>query len=91
MQLEGRLSLTKTSEQLQGVISSSWKNLNQKQKELIKKIWKVVTFKWQWQIGLNAPFLVIWLLDRTIPAVHKFDLQLLSSLPIPKWLSIWIG
>ena len=60
-----------------------WSNLSEKQQSILKKIWSILTYKWQWQIILNAPFLVIWILDQTIPAVHSFDMQLISSLPIP--------
>ena len=60
-----------------------WSNLSNSQRYILKKIWSILTYKWQWQIILNAPFLVIWVLDQTIPAVHSFDMQLVSSLPIP--------
>ena len=60
-----------------------WANLSKKQQSIIKKIWSILTYKWQWQIILNAPFLVIWIIDQTIPAVHAFDMHLISSLPIP--------
>tara|TARA_B100001250_G_scaffold242860_1_gene208750 strand:- start:537 stop:818 length:282 start_codon:yes stop_codon:yes gene_type:complete len=60
-----------------------WSNLTEKQQSILKKIWSVLTYKWQWQIILNAPFLVFWILDQTIPAVHAFDVQLISLVPIP--------
>ena len=60
-----------------------WFNLSDLQKSILKKIWSILTYKWQWQIILNAPFLVIWILDQSIPAMHAFDMQLISSLPIP--------
>ena len=69
--------------QTQSHIKNFWSNLNDSQQSILKKIWLVLTYKWQWQIILNAPFLVIWILDQTIPAVHSFDEQLISSLPIP--------
>ena len=68
-----------------------WSNLSNKQQSILKKIWAVLTYKWQWQIILNAPFLVIWGLDQTIPAVHSFDMQLISSLPLPMIIKTYFG
>ena len=68
-----------------------WSNLSDKQKSFLKKIWSILTYKWQWQIVLNAPFLVIWVLDQTIPAVHSFDMQLISSLPLPTIIKSYLG
>ena len=72
-------------------LQNFWSNLNDSQKTILKKIWSILTYKWQWQIILNAPFLVIWILDQTIPAVHSFDMQLISSLPIPMTIKTLIG
>ena len=68
-----------------------WANLSDKQKSILKKIWAILTYKWQWQIILNAPFLLIWVLDQTIPAVHSFDMQLISSLPLPVIIKTYLG
>ena len=68
-----------------------WLNLSEKQKSILKRIWSILTYKWQWQIILNAPFLVVWVLDQTIPAVHTFDMQLISSLPIPVIIKTYLG
>ena len=68
-----------------------WSNLSENQQSILKKIWSILTYKWQWQIILNAPFLVIWVLDQTIPAVHSFDMQLISSLPIPMIIKRYFG
>ena len=68
-----------------------WSNLSERQQSILKKIWVVLTYKWQWQVILNAPFLIIWILDQTIPAVHAFDMQLISSLPIPIALKTFLG
>ena len=68
-----------------------WLNLNEKQKSIIKKLWSILTYKWQWQIVLNAPFLLIWILDQTIPAVHSFDMQIISSLPLPMFVKTYLG
>ena len=68
-----------------------WGNLSENKQSILKKIWSILTYKWQWQIILNAPFLVIWVLDQTIPAVHSFDMQLISSLPIPVIIKTYLG
>tara|TARA_B100000945_G_scaffold194466_1_gene156217 strand:- start:283 stop:564 length:282 start_codon:yes stop_codon:yes gene_type:complete len=72
-------------------LQNFWSNLSDKQKSILKKIWSVLTYKWQWQIILNAPFLVFWILDQTIPAIHSFDMQLISSLPIPTIIKTYLG
>ena len=72
-------------------LQNFWSNLSEKQQSILKKIWLILTYKWQWQIILNTPFLVIWILDQTIPAVHSFDLQLISSLPIPMVIKTFLG
>ena len=72
-------------------LQNFWSNLSENQKSILKKIWSVLTYKWQWQIILNAPFLVIWVLDQTIPAVHSFDMQLISSLPLPVIIKTYLG
>ena len=68
-----------------------WGNLSENKQSILKKIWSILTYKWQWQILLNAPFLVIWVLDQTIPTVHSFDMQLISSLPIPLTIKTYLG
>ena len=68
-----------------------WSNLSDNQQSILKKIWSILTYKWQWQIILNAPFLVVWVLDQTIPAVHSFDMQLISLLPIPMIIKSYLG
>ena len=64
---------------------SLWSNLSHPQQSILTKFWQILTYKWQWQIALNSPFLIIWILDKNIPSVHQFDMQLLHSLPIPEW------
>ena len=41
-----------------------WSNLSEAQKSILKKVWQILTYKWQWQIALNSPFLIIWILDK---------------------------
>ena len=66
-------------------------NLSDRKQSILKRVWSILTYKWQLQIILNAPFLVIWFLDQTIPAVHAFDIQLISSLPIPMGIKTLLG
>ena len=77
--------------QVNANLKDVWSNLSEGQQSILKKIWSILTYKWQWQIILNAPFLVIWILDQTIPAVHSFDMQLISSLPIPMAIKTLLG
>ena len=77
--------------QINSNLENFWLNLSDTQKAILKKVWMILTYKWQWQIILNAPFLVIWILDQTIPAVHSFDMNLISSLPIPKTIKTLLG
>tara|TARA_Y100001968_G_scaffold8095_1_gene6833 strand:+ start:276 stop:557 length:282 start_codon:yes stop_codon:yes gene_type:complete len=72
-------------------LQAFWSNLSDSQQTILKKIWSILTYKWQWQIILNAPFLVVWILDQTIPAVHNFDMKLISSLPIPMIIKTLLG
>jgi len=78
-------------DQINSISQDFWSNLSEKQQSILKKILSILTYKWQWQIILNAPFLVIWVLDQTIPAVHAFDMQLISSLPIPMTIKTLFG
>ncbi len=77
--------------QISSNLQEFWSNLSDSQKSLLTKIWSILTYKWQWQIILNAPFLLIWILDQTIPAVHTFDANLISSLPIPTIIKGLLG
>ena len=72
-------------------IITNWENLEDSQKSVLIKIWKVLTYKWQLQILFNLPFLLWWLLDMSIVKVHEFDLKLLSYLNLPDWALSLIG
>ena len=72
-------------------ITSNWENLDESQKLVLVKIWKVLTYKWQLQILFNLPFLVWWLMDISSVKVHEFDLKLLSYLNLPEWALTLIG
>ena len=95
MQSQGELSKLSFQEQMKKSASNKWESLSDKQKAYAKKIWGVITYKWRWQIAMNIPYLLIFLLDRSIPAVHQFDIQLISSitskLPMPAFISSWLG
>ena len=73
------------------LIISNWEKLDESQKLVLIKIWKVLTYKWQLQILFNLPFLVWWLFDMSIVKVHEFDLKLLSYLNLPDWALSLIG
>ncbi len=95
MQSQTGLSETGTQERLKKIALSRWDRLTDSQKTYARKAWSVITYKWRWQIAMNIPYLAIFLLDRTIPAVHQFDMALLatitSKLPIPSFVSSWMG
>ena len=72
-------------EKIKASLENFWSSLSESQQSILKKLWQILTYKWQWQIALNSPFLIIWILDKNIPSVHQFDMQILHSLPIPEW------
>ena len=59
------------------LIANNWESLDEGQKKVLLKIWKVITYKWQLQILFNLSFLIWWLLDVSFTKVHTFDLQLI--------------
>ena len=73
------------------LIISNWEQLDESQKLVLIKIWKVLTYKWQLQILFNLPFLIWWLMDVSIIKVHEFDLKLLTYLNLPDWALSLIG
>ena len=73
------------------IITTNWENLDDSQKSILNKIWKVLTYKWQLQILFNLPFLIWWLMDVSIIKVHEFDLKLLTYLNLPDWALSLIG
>jgi len=80
---------------LKQLFKNQWSKLTERQKTYTKKIWGVITYKWRWQLAMNIPYLAIFLLDRTVPAVHQFDITLLSmvtsKISLPSFLTAWIG
>ncbi len=84
-------SISSKPKNLANLITTNWKSLDDSQKLVLIKIWKVLTYKWQLQILFNLPFLVWWLMDISILKVHEFDLKLLSYLNLPEWALSLIG
>ena len=84
-------SLNSNSKNLFELITTNWESLDESQKSILTKIWKVLTYKWQLQILFNLPFLIWWLMDVSIIKVHEFDLKLLTYLNLPDWALSLIG
>ena len=84
-------SLNNKSKNLLDLITTNWESLDEPQKLVLTKIWKVLTYKWQLQILFNLPFLIWWLMDVSIIKVHEFDLKLLTYLNLPEWALSLIG
>ena len=95
MQSQGDFSEVGLVERTKAFSDRKWENLTDRQKDFAKKAWGVITYKWRWQIAMNVPYLAVFVLDRTIPAVHQFDMALLatitSKLPIPAFISSLLG
>ena len=81
----------KKSRNLVNQINKNWEELDENQKLILTKIWKVITYKWQLQILFNLPFLVWLALDKTFTQVHQFDLTLISYLNLPNWALSMMG
>ena len=73
------------------IVLKNWEALDEPQKVILKKIWNVLTYKWQLQILFNLPFLVWWILDYSLISVHNFDSKLISYLNLPDWALSMIG
>ena len=84
-------SLNNKPKNLLDLITTNWESLDESQKSILTKIWKVLTYKWQLQILFNFPFLIWWLIDVSIIKVHEFDLKLLTYLNLPDWALSLIG
>ena len=54
------------------------------------KIWKIVTWRWRLQLAVNAPFGVLWVADKTNPAVHAFDTSILAAMHA-EWMAPMMG
>ena len=84
-------TLNNKNKNLLDLITTNWESLDESQKLVLNKIWKVLTYKWQLQILFNLPFLIWWLMDVSIIKVHEFDLKLLTYLNLPEWALSLIG
>ena len=84
-------SLNNKPKNLLDLIATNWESLDESQKLVLTKIWKVLTYKWQLQILFNLPFLIWWIMDISIIKVHEFDLKLLTYLNLPDWALSLIG
>ena len=95
MQSQGGLSEVGLQNRVKQFAKNKWENLTVRQKSYAKKAWGVLTYKWRWQIAMNIPYLAIFLLDRSVPAVHQFNMTLwvsiTSKLPIPAFISSFMG
>ena len=36
---------------------------------ILQKTWKVITWRWRLQLAINAPFGLLWVADKTNPAL----------------------
>ena len=84
-------SLKTEPKNISNLILKNWENLDDSQKIILTKIWKVITYKWQLQILFNLPFLLWWGLDKSLPKVHEFDVIILNYLNLPEWALSFIG
>ena len=84
-------SLNTESKNLINLISKNWEDLDDSLKTKLIKIWSVLTYKWQLQILFNLPFLLWWVLDKSIPKVHELDATILNYLNLPDWALSFIG
>ena len=84
-------SIKTESKNFLNLISKNWEELDDSQKLILTKIWKVITYKWQLQILFNLPFLLWFALDKSIIQVHQFDINMLSYLNVPEWALTFIG
>ena len=84
-------SLDSKSKNILNLISKNWEELDDSLKTKLKKIWSVLTYKWQLQILFNLPFLLWGVLDKSFPKIHEFDATILNYLNLPDWALSFIG
>ena len=84
-------SLNTESKNLFNLILKNWEELDDSLKTKLIKIWSVLTYKWQLQILFNLPFLLWWVLDKSFPKIHEFDMRILNYLNLPDWALSFIG
>lgn len=59
-------------------------------KPLFSKIWGIITWRWRMQLALNAPFGLLWVADKTNPAVHQFNMSMLTAMHA-EWMAPMMG
>ncbi len=95
MQSEGSLSNGSLQSRVKTFGDQQWGRLTDRQRGYAKRLWGILTYKWRWQIAMNIPYLLIFCLDRTVPAVHQFDMRILtwitSKIPLPEFFSVFTG
>ena len=84
-------SIKSESKNIINLISKNWELLDDSLKTKLINIWRVLTYKWQLQILFNLPFLLWWVVDKSFPKVHEFDLKILNYLNLPDWALSFIG
>ena len=84
-------TLEKRNNIFPSTILKNWEDLEEPQKVILKKIWNVITYKWQLQILFNLPFVIWWVLDYSFTTVHNFDAKLINYLNLPDWALSMIG
>ena len=84
-------SYSTSSKNLLKIIQNNWQNLEDSERSALTRLWNVLTYKWQFQILINLPFLIWWILDKSILKVHTFDQALLNYLNLPEWALSLIG
>jgi len=84
-------SLNTETKNLFNLISKNWEELDEPLKSKLRKIWSVLTYKWQLQILFNLPFLLWWVLDKSFLKIHEFDKTILNYLNLPDWALSFIG
>tara|TARA_B100001109_G_scaffold16349_1_gene11872 strand:+ start:217 stop:495 length:279 start_codon:yes stop_codon:yes gene_type:complete len=84
-------SIKTDSKNLLNLIYKNWAELDEPLKSKLKKVWSVLTYKWQLQILFNLPFLLWWVLDKSFPIIHEFDAKILNYLNLPDWVLSFIG
>ena len=84
-------SLNTKPKNLLNLISKNWEELDDSLKDKLKKIWSVLTYKWQLQILFNLPFLIYWILDKNVESIHIFNRSVINQLNLPDWIISFIG
>ena len=71
-------------------VGKLWASSDVIKNSIVRKAWKVLTWRWRLQLAINAPFGVLWVFDKTNPAVHAFDMSVLKTLHA-EWLAPIMG